>query len=175
MTAPMPPSPHPVVADFIAHRPLLKRAAWRWMGDRDLADDVMQEAYMKLMQSTPPMALQQPVAYCMRVVKHLCIDHLRRRRTEQQLLGEEDEGLDLEAGTGTPEHQAIGRQLLQCVDRCLRGLPARTRQAFVLHRVHGHTQQEVAQRLGVSTALVNAMLQDAVQALARCPHLGRQR
>ncbi|HEY1397052.1 sigma-70 family RNA polymerase sigma factor [Roseateles sp.] len=173
MTAPQSPSPHPVVADFIAHRPLLKRAAWRWMGDRDLADDVMQEAYMKLMQSTPPSGVQQPVAYCMRVVQHLCIDHLRRRKTEQQLRGEADEGLDLEAVTGTPEHQAIGRQLLQCVDRCLRGLPARTRQAFVLHRVHGHTQQEVAQRLGVSTPLVNAMVQDAMRALTRCPELGR--
>lgn len=165
----------PLVADFIAHRPLFKRAAWRWMGDRDLADDVVQEAYMKLMQSTTPTGVQQPVAYCMRVVRHLCIDHLRRRQTEQQLLGEEDEGLAQEAGAGTPEHQAIGRQLLQCVDRCLRGLPARTRQAFVLHRVHGHTQQEVAQRLGVSTALVNAMVQDAVRALARCPDLGRPR
>ncbi|OWQ45907.1 sigma-70 family RNA polymerase sigma factor [Roseateles sp. L2-2] len=173
MTAPLPPSPHPVVADFIAHRPQLKRAAWRWMGDRDLADDVMQEAYMKLMQSTPPPGVQQPVAYCMRVVKHLCIDHLRRRQTEQQLIGEEDEGLDPEGATGTPEHRAIGRQLLQCVDRCLRGLPARTRQAFVLHRVHGHTQQEVAQRLGVSTPLVNAMVQDALRALTRCPELGR--
>jgi RNA polymerase sigma factor (sigma-70 family) len=175
MTAPQSPSTHPVVADFIAHRPLLKRAAWRWMGDRDLADDVVQEAYMKLMQSTPPPAVQQPVAYCMRVVKHLCIDHLRRRQTERQWMGEEDEGQDLEAVTGTPEHQAIGRQLLQCVDRCLSGLPARTRQAFVLHRVHGHTQQEVAQRLDVSTTLVNAMVQDAVRALTRCPELGRSR
>ncbi|WP_416757484.1 sigma-70 family RNA polymerase sigma factor [Roseateles sp. So40a] len=166
-----PPSAHPLIADFIAHRPLLKRAAWRWMGDRDLADDVVQEAYMKLMQAAPPGGVQQPVAYCMRVVQHLCIDHLRRRQTEQQLLGAEDEGLDQESSTGTPEHQAIGRQLLQCVDRCLRGLPARTRQAFVLHRVHGHTQQEVAQRLGVSITLVNFMVQDAAQALARCPDL----
>ena len=171
MTAPQSPSQHPVVADFIAHRPLLKRAAWRWMGDRDLADDVMQEAYMKLMQSTPPPGVQQPVAYCLRVVQHLCIDHLRRRRSEQQVLAEEDEGHDQEAPSGTPEHQAIGRQLLQCVDRCLRGLPARTRQAFVLHRVHGHTQQEVAQRLGVSTTLVNLMVRQAAQALARCPEL----
>lgn len=172
MAAHPPPSTHPLVADFIAHRPLLRREACRWMGDRDLADDVVQEACIKLMQGPPPRCVQQPVAYCMRVVQHLCIDHLRRRQAERQVFVEEDEDIDLQTCAGTPEHVAIGRQRLQGVDRCLRGLPARTRQAFVLHRLHGHTQQEVADRLGVSITLVNFMVHDALQALARCPDLG---
>lgn len=171
MAAHQPGSTHPLVADFIAHRPLLQRVACRWMGDRDLAEDVVQEACMKLMQGTPPPGVRQPVAYCMRVVQHLCIDHLRRRQTERQWIDEEDEGLDTAAPGGTPEHHAICRQLRNCMDRCLRGLPARTRQAFVLHRLQGHTQQEVAQRLGVSATLVNFMVQEAVQALAGCPEL----
>lgn len=172
MAVPQPPSPHPILADFIAHRPLLRRAACRWMGDRDLADDVMQEACMKLMQGPLPPCVQQPVAYCMRVVHHLCIDHLRRRQAEQLFFTDEDEMIELEAAVGTPEHVAIGRQRLQGVDRCLRELPARTRQAFVLHRLHGHTQQEVADRLGVSITLVNFMVRDAMQALSGCPELG---
>jgi RNA polymerase sigma factor (sigma-70 family) len=171
MAAPQLPSPHPLVVDFIAHRPLLKRAACRWMGDRDLADDVVQEACMKLMQGSPPPCVQQPVAYCMRMVHHLCIDHLRRRQAEQQVFADEDQGIELEAGATTPEHVAIGRQRLQGVERCLRELPARTRQAFVLHRLHGHTQQEVADRLGVSITLVNFMVRDALKALAICPDL----
>ena len=171
MAAPQPPSTHPLVADFIAHRPLLKRAACRWMGDRDLADDVVQEACMKLMQGSPPPCVQQPVAYCMRVVHHLCIDHLRRRQVEQQVFVEDDEGMELKACAGTPEHVAIGRQQLQGVDRCLRELPARTSQAFVLHRLHGLTQQEVADRLQVSITLVNFMVRDAMKALRVCPDL----
>lgn len=171
MAAPQPPSPHPLVVDFIAHRPLLRRAACRWVGDRDLADDVMQEACMKLMQASPPACVQQPVAYCMRVVRHLCIDHLRRRQAEQQVLTDEEEGIELEASGHSPEHVAIGRQCLQEVERCLRELPARTRQAFVLHRLHGHTQQEVADRLGVSITLVNFMVRDALKVLAVCPDL----
>ena len=127
---------------------------------------------MKLMQGPPPPCVQQPVAYCMRVVQHLCIDHLRRRQAEQQLFADDDgEGLELEASTSTPEHVAIGRQRLQGVDRCLRELPARTRQAFVLHRLHGLTQQEVADRLNVSITLVNFMVRDALKALAVCPDL----
>lgn len=171
MAAPQSPSPHPLVADFIAHRPLLTRAACRLTGDRDLADDVMQEACMKLMQGSPPPCVQQPVAYCMRVVQHLCIDHLRRRQAERQVFADEDEGIDLEATAGTPEHVAMGRQRLQGVDRCLRELPARTRQAFVLHRLHGLTQQEVADRLQVSITLVNFMVRDALKALTVCSDL----
>lgn len=173
MTASLPPSPHPLVVDFIAHRPLLTRVACRWMGDRDLADDVVQEACMKLMLGSPPPCVQRPVAYCMRVVQHVCIDHLRRRQAEREVFAdeEEDESLEPGAASATPEHVAIGRQRMQGVDRCLRELPARTRQAFVLHRLHGHTQQEVADRLGVSVTLVNFMVRDALKALAVCPDL----
>ncbi|PTT88831.1 hypothetical protein DBR42_09020 [Pelomonas sp. HMWF004] len=174
MAAPPPPPPHPLVADFIAHRPMLKRAACRWMRDQHLADDVVQEACMKLMQGPPRPGVQQPVAYCMRVVRHLCIDHLRRQQAEQQVFADEDEPNELEAAAGTPEHLAIDRQRLQSVDRCLGELPARTRQAFVLHRMHGHTQQQVAERLGVSITLVNFMVRDAMQALAVCRELDAQ-
>lgn len=169
MAPPSPPAEHPIVVDFIANRPLLRRAACRWMGDRDLADDVMQEACIKLMQLPPPPCVQQPVAYCMRVVQHLCIDHLRRRQAEQRVFADEADGVGNEASTTSPEHVAIGRQCLREVDRCLRTLPARTRQAFVLHRLHGRTQQDVADQLGVSITLVNFMVREALQALARCP------
>jgi DNA-directed RNA polymerase specialized sigma24 family protein len=41
----------------------------------------------------------------------------------------------------------------------------------MLHRVDGHTQQEVAAMLGVSATLVNFMVRDAMKALAGCRDL----
>lgn len=165
--------PHPLLEAFVAHQPLLRRAACRWVGDPDLADDVVQDACMKLMQCPAPACVGRPVAYCMRVVHHLCIDHLRRRRTEQNVFADEADGEGVQAATGSPEHVAIGREHLRCVERRLRCLPPRTRQAFTLHRVDGHTQQEVADMLGVSVTLVNFMVRDAMKALAGCRELLR--
>ena len=173
MAARQPLSVHPLVDDFIAHQPQLRRAACRWMGDPHLADDVVQEACMKLMQGPAPPGVLQPAAYCMRVVRHMCIDNLRRRRAEQNVFIDEAAGADVEAPGGTPEHVAIGREHLCRVQQRLRGLPTRTRQAFLLHRVDGHTQQAVAERLGVSVTLVNFMLRDAMSALASCRELLR--
>lgn len=163
----------PLVEAFVAHRPLLRRAARRWVGDRDVADDVLQDACMKLMQCGEAACVGRPVAYCMRVVHHLCIDHLRRRRMEQNVFTDEADGEDVQAATGSPEHVAIGREHLLCVERRLRILPSRTREAFTLHCVDGHTQQEVADMLGVSATLVNFMVRDAMEALAACRALLR--
>jgi RNA polymerase sigma-70 factor (ECF subfamily) len=162
---------HTLVQAFVTHRPLLRRAACRWVGDRDVADDVVQDACMKLMQCREAACIEQPVAYCMRVVHHLCIDHLRRRRMEQNVFADEADGADVHTPAGSPEHVAIGREHLLCLERRLRTLPSRTREAFMLHRVDGHTQQEVAAMLGVSVTLVNFMVRDAMKALGGCRDL----
>jgi RNA polymerase sigma-70 factor (ECF subfamily) len=48
------------------------------------------------------------------------------------------------------------------VSDALATLPERTRRAFELYRLGGLTQREVADELGISTALVNFMIRDAL-------------
>lgn len=156
---------------FMACRAQLRQAAQKIVGTRDLAEDVVQEAYLKLMATVEdPPSVRQPAAYCMQVVRHLAIDRQRRLSFESQVFAAEEDGLDVQAPTGTPERIAISRQNLRLVERALAVLPLRTRQAFELYRVAGHTQKEIAELLGVSVTLVNFMIRDAVEVLAGCRH-----
>jgi RNA polymerase sigma-70 factor (ECF subfamily) len=95
-------------------------------------------------------------------VRNLAIDRHRRLSMESFFFVEEEEGMQISSSASTPEANVISRETLTLVAKALSALPARTRRAFELHRLDGHTQREVAEELGVSTTLVNFMIRDAM-------------
>jgi len=156
---------------FVAHRAQLQGLAHKITGRRELAEDVVQEAFLKLSDVAQSLPVQQPVGYCFQVVRNLAIDCRRRLTLEAGVFADGEEGEHIAAPQGTPEQYAIGRQNLVILDALLATLPPRTRQAFELYRVGGLTQRAIGERLGVSAALVNGMIRDAVDTLAANRHL----
>ncbi|MCI0592389.1 RNA polymerase sigma-70 factor (ECF subfamily) [Chromohalobacter marismortui] len=146
---------------FANHRLRLCKLATRILGP-DQADDVVQDAYLKVSQAQSAFAIKQPLAYACRVVRNLAIDRQRRCQFESTLFRAEEQGAAVAAPTGSPEAIEIDRQAMERVVRALDELPERTRRAFELYRMGGHTQREVAEQLGVSTTLVNFMIRDAL-------------
>jgi RNA polymerase sigma-70 factor (ECF subfamily) len=155
---------------FVAHHGQLRGVAQKIVGTRELADDVAQEAYLKLIEAAAAFSARHPLAYCFQVVRNLAIDYRRRMALESNLFTEEEEGLHMPTPRATPEQSAIHRQSLALVDKALDQLPARTRQVFELHRLGGLTQRDIGKRLGVSAALVNAMIREASNALMQLRH-----
>lgn len=147
---------------FIANRSQLRHAAMKIIGTREQADDVVQDAYVKVMEMAAVFDIKQPLAYLFQLVRNLAIDRHRRTALESRFFTSEEEGLHVHATTGTPEAVAVNMQQLRLVADALAKLPERTRRAFELYRLGGHTQREVADQLGVSTTLVNFMIRDAL-------------
>ncbi|MDC6169384.1 RNA polymerase factor sigma-70 [Paucibacter sp. XJ19-41] len=158
--------PHEPVTDigatFIANRPQLRMAALKILGNIQRAEDVVQDAYMKVVEGGGFLEVKQPVAYLFQVVRNLASDRHRRAVLESQVCAHEDDGLEVPHLGGTPEMLAMHRQHLRLVVDALSTLPERTRHAFELHRLGGLTQREVAKTLGVSTTMVNFMVRDAM-------------
>ncbi len=145
---------------FIASRVQLHIAAVRILGCRQRAEDVLQDAYLKLADGIEELHINNPLAYLYQLVRNLAIDRHRRGQFESQVFSPEEDGLHL-GSSSTPEAQAIHSQHLLMVARALGSLPERTRAAFELHRLGGKTQREVAAQLGISTTLVNFLIRDA--------------
>jgi DNA-directed RNA polymerase specialized sigma24 family protein len=61
----------------------------------------------------------------------------------------------------------IARQLV-AITKTLDDLSPRTRTVFTLYRSRGLTRIQIAQRLGVSTTVVDDMIGEALDALKRC-------
>lgn len=147
---------------FIAHRSQLRQAAMKIIGTSEQADDVVQDAYLKVVEMAAEFDVKQPLAYLFQLVRNLAIDRHRRTVLESRFFASEEEGLHVPATAGTPEAVAVNMQQLRLVADALAKLPERTRRAFELYRIGGHTQREVADQLGVSTTLVNFMIRDAL-------------
>lgn len=153
---------------YLSRRSALVDYAAPIVGDRMLAEDVVQEAWLRF-SAAPAQAragsaggIMEPAAYLYRIVRNLAID-LSRKLTAEAPQASGDLALeDLPAEIAGPEREATGRSQLQMVAAALDQLPERTRRAFDLHRFGDKTFAEIGQILGISQARAHALVKEAV-------------
>jgi RNA polymerase sigma-70 factor (ECF subfamily) len=148
---------------FEAHRPALTGLAYRMLGSRAEAEDVVQDAYLRWHAADHP-AIEDPRRYLGTVVTRLCLDRLKSARVRHedyvgQWLPEPvvDEVFD-DAAAGDLAHD-ISVALMLVLER----LSPLERASFLLHDVFGLDFAEVARAVGRGEA---ACRQLAVRARA---------
>ncbi|SDI17030.1 RNA polymerase sigma-70 factor, ECF subfamily [Pseudomonas flavescens] len=156
----------PLMQALMDNRSTLVKTAARITGCHSRAEDVVQDAYLRLAGTQRvSLPLKAQMSYVFRIVRNLAIDHYRKQAMEQKYTGSEEEGLNAAIHSDTPESTSLHRETLGLIDAALGELPARTRYAFEMYRLHGMQQKDIAEELGVSPTLVNFMVRDA---LAHC-------
>ncbi|MES2249462.1 MAG: sigma-70 family RNA polymerase sigma factor [Pseudomonadota bacterium] len=157
---------------FIAHRMQLWRVARKIVNTADLADDVVQDAYLKIVDGPCVRQADRPIGYCCQVVRNMALDYCRRHRVEAsyRTFDVDVELLDV-PDVGTPDRMMCERQVITAIDQVLSGLAPKTRLVFELYRLEGLTQREIAARLGCALGLVNGLIAEAATAIKSCGHL----
>lgn len=140
-------------------------------GSRAEAEDTAQQVFTQMVASGQLPEGGKERAYLSRVATHVRIDEWRRAGGDRALaLVPQDscaDGLSAlpDAGGSDPLDAAHHRQQLARLDVALAELPERQREAFSLYAVDGLTQEEVAQRMGISLRMVSKHVS---RALAYC-------
>ncbi|MFC0710630.1 RNA polymerase factor sigma-70 [Azorhizophilus paspali] len=148
---------------LMENRSTLVKAAARITGCHSRAEDVVQDAFLRLAGAQKiSLPLKARINYVFRIVRNLAIDHYRKQAMEQRYAGSEEEGLNTAISGATPENTNLHQETLERVSDALSQLPARTRYAFEMYRLHGVPQKDIAKELGVSPTLVNFMIRDAL-------------
>lgn len=124
--------------------------------DQDVAEDVVQEAFVRFWTMREKIAYTESIyGYLQRTVRNMCINQKMRERVEekyrQELLNTEEGEFDWVDDNALEE---LRRQLLDAIDR----LPEKCREIFVLSCVEGLKYQEVADQLGVSINTVKTQV-----------------
>jgi RNA polymerase sigma-70 factor (ECF subfamily) len=151
------------VTDFDAERPRLTSIAIRILGSRADADDVMQEAWLRLSRTEH---VDDLPAWLTTVVTRLCLDHLRKRRTRSA--AEEDAPSD--PTQVDPEADALlAEQVGGAMQVVLDTLAPAERAAFVLHDVFGYPFDEISAVLGRSGTAVRQLASRARRKVQGAP------
>ncbi len=144
------------------HLPGVTAIARRMLRDDAEAEDVAQEAFLRLWRTGSNLDVGPGGVrpWLRRVVSNLCIDRIRgaSRQTVMEEVPEQAE----EAGqlTGMEKAELSGR-----VDQALKALPERQRLALTLFHFEGMSQNEVAAAMDISAEAVESLLGRARRAL----------
>ncbi len=141
--------------------------ATRVLGNRTEAEDVAQEAMLRLWQVAP--AWRQDEAkvstWLYRVVANLCTDRLRQgRRRRADALDEVPELSDPSPGA---ERALMARDRMAALQAGLDSLPERQRQAVVLRHIEGLNNPEIAVILEIGVEAVESLTARGKRALAQ--------
>ena len=140
--------------------------AFRMLGNRADAEDVTQDALMRLWKVAPEwrQGEAQVSTWAYRVMVNLCTDRLRRRTSKPQV------ALDLvgepEADLASAVEKMTETARADALQSALNTLPERQRQAVVLRHIEGLANPEIAAVMDIGVEAVESLTARGKRALA---------
>lgn len=121
-------------------------------------DDIVQDSYVKLLQAQKRGRIAFAKAYLFTTARNAALAIFRRPRifsekplTDTAILSISEEGADVVERVSTDQEVAI---LLDAID----ALPARCREIFILRKLQGASQKEIAAKLVLSEQTVQVQI-----------------
>jgi RNA polymerase sigma-70 factor (ECF subfamily) len=169
--SPNPPSKSVLLKAYLEKRVILLRYFTRLANDSALAEDIVQDLYLKITALSPDYEVEDPVAFLFKMAHNVYLNQLRALQSGRNRDNAWSEvsrhriGSDEIADEPSPETQTAGRQQLQKAMGALGELPDKTQAIFRLHKFDGLSQAEVAARLDISLSSVEKHLSSALKHL----------
>lgn len=147
--------------------------ALRVVGNRDWAEDVLQEAYLQVWRSAESYrtTLSPPMAWLGMIVRSRAIDFLRRRTSERADVAVEidsafEEGVAGDSPNPLDTHQAS--ETAWALHECLRKLESRQREVLSLAYLRDLSHGELATQLKLPLGTVKTWIRRGLEQLRGC-------
>ena len=150
---------------FARHHEELYRYAARYTGDADLAEDVVQDAFVRLAEK-PPRDTGQLRAWLFRVTTTIAIDAMRTTRRRLSLVEAKTDRVPVPQSPGDAAEEVEREELRLSVRAALATLNEKER-AVLLMREAGFAHREIAVAVGTTTGSVGTMYARALEKLAQ--------
>lgn len=150
---------------ILPHEPGLRA----WLERRRSAgidvDDIIQETYTVLAARESVDDIRNPRAYLFQVAHSIVMKQVRRARVVSIQAAEDLAGFDPADEAVSPEQTLIDRDELRRLAEAIAAMPGQTRQAFILRRVHGLSQRQIAARMRLSESTIEKHIARGVRLL----------
>lgn len=148
---------------FLRYRGEIHLFLARRLANPDLARDLTQETFARLLGAEAAETVGNVRAWLYRTAHHLAVDH-RRKQLRQQTVSLPGDALSgYRDELPSSETRAADREALLLLQRALAELPELTREIFRLTRIEGLSYAETARQLSVSESSVQKHLARALR------------
>jgi RNA polymerase sigma factor (sigma-70 family) len=119
-------------------------------------DDLVQEAFSRLLKAHDSGPIVNPRAYLFVVSRNLALNQLRHLKYERPQGTNDIDPLSIMDEVNSPPESMAVKEEFQHLIQAIQSLPDRCRQIMTLRKIYGLSQKEVAKKLGISVHTVEA-------------------
>jgi RNA polymerase sigma factor (sigma-70 family) len=153
--------------EILAHEGALLRYLNRTWRNREEVRDLRQEVYARVYEAARSARPHAPKAFLFATARHLLADRVRRGRVVSiEAIGDSD-ALNVMVDELSPERRLTAWQEIRRVTRALNRLPPRCREVVWLRKVDALSNQQVADRLGISVRTVELQISKGMRLLTK--------
>lgn len=154
-----------LASHILPHEPRVRRCLARAGLSKADLDDVVQEAYARLIRLETVDHVHRPAAYFLQTARTVYLQILRQSRVVSLEAVADLDAIGKSSEEPGPDRHVEGRQELRIVTSAIGRLPKRCREVLLLKKVDGLSQNEIATRLGVTESNVEKLLGRGVKKL----------
>jgi RNA polymerase sigma factor (sigma-70 family) len=156
------------LAVYIEHRDELLNYANRFVQDPARAEDVVQEAWLRLAaRSGKGEEITNTLSYLYSITRNLALDWVRRATREVAEAPDSPTWWPLAAQAPSAEDVLLHRDEFRLVMEAISKLPERTQMAFRMYKLEERTLQEIADFLNVSVSRAHQMVREGLVCATR--------
>src|SRR5690242_13484001 len=141
---------------YLENEAALKRFLRRFIKSRDGIDDLAQEAFLRAFAAESHRTIEAPKAFLFMVARNLALNELARQSSATTMpIGDFESQQVLEDSNQAAVDDAVdGRERIRMLARAIAALPPQCARVFILRKMQGLSQKEIAARLNISVRTV---------------------
>ncbi len=154
---------------FRSHAKALRNYLYFKFGDRDQADDMTQEAFVKLWEKCSDVPLERAKSFLYTVANNASLNKIAHQKV---VLSHAKSHAPASSTNLSPEFLVEEEQFRQRLEAAIANLTEGQRTAFLLNRIEGKKYHEIADMLGISVKAVEKRIHGALLSLRE--NMGRK-
>ncbi len=155
---------------FHEYAPELRNFLYARCGDISQAEDLTQEAFVRLWKNCAKVLRSKSRSFLYTVASNLFKDNLRH----QQVVLRYKNATDSKVNRENPQYLLEMEEFKEQLQRTLAKMPEGSRVAFMMSRFEGLNYQQIADRLGISKKAVEKRMHRALLELKRLQTIRRE-
>ena len=150
---------------FLLTQPGIYKFLYRYLCDRELANDFTQETFIKFWQNRESINPElSPKSYLYRIARNLALNYLTRNRFFSSVSQIKNEQLKF---VSDPQKEYEKKFALDEIQNAINDLPERCRATFILCKYDGFEYAEIAEIMNVSLQTVKNQMNKAMAILRK--------